>query len=123
MSRVNWFDMSAKNPEKEMKFYQDTFGWKFEKWEGGNMDYWMITTGSDKEQGINGGLSVQGEEGMENVNTIGVQDVDKAIEKIKRNGGTITQDKMTLPGVGYMAYFRDPDGNEFGIMASDEKAR
>lgn len=123
MSRVNWFDMSAKNPEKEMKFFQDTFGWTFEKWEGSNMDYWMITTGSEKEPGINGGLSKKGEETMESVNTIGVKDVDKAVDTIKKNGGTVTTEKMTIPGVGYMAYFKDPEGNEFGIMANDPNAK
>jgi uncharacterized protein len=123
MSRVNWFDVSAKDPDREMKFFQTTFGWTFEKWEGGDMDYWMITTGSEKEPGINGGLSKQSEQAMEPVNTIGVENVDKALQNIKHNGGEVTTGKMTLPGVGYMAYFKDPEGNEFGIMQSDENAK
>jgi predicted enzyme related to lactoylglutathione lyase len=123
MSRVNWFDISAKNPDKEMKFFHETFGWDFKKWEGGNMEYWMINTGSEKEPGINGGLSKESEQTMEPVNTIGVKDVDKTLETIKKNGGTVVEEKMTLPGVGYMAYFKDPEGNEFGIMASDENAK
>jgi uncharacterized protein len=123
MSRVNWFDVSAKDPEREMKFFNATFGWDFRKWEEGNMDYWLITTGSDQEPGINGGLSKESEPVMEPVNTIGVQNVDQAIQSIKQNGGEITTGKMTLPGVGYMAYFKDPEGNEFGIMQSDQNAK
>lgn len=39
-----------------MKFYKDIFGWKFEKWNG-PMEYWILTTGDEKEPGINGGLA------------------------------------------------------------------
>lgn len=31
--------------------------------------------------------------------------------------------KMTIPSIGYHTYCRDPDGNVFGIMQSDENAR
>ena len=37
--------------------------------------------------------------------------------------GTITVPKMAIPGVGWLAYFKDPDGNAFGIMESDMSAR
>jgi uncharacterized protein len=45
------------------------FGWKFQKWDG-PMEYWMVTTGDEKEKGINGGISKRGESGMPNMNTI-----------------------------------------------------
>jgi predicted enzyme related to lactoylglutathione lyase len=38
-------------------------------------------------------------------------------------GGTIVTPKMTLPGIGYLAYFRDPQGNTFGIMKDDPTAK
>jgi predicted enzyme related to lactoylglutathione lyase len=30
---------------------------------------------------------------------------------------------MAVPGVGWMAYFKDPDGNMFGMMERDESAK
>jgi hypothetical protein len=43
------------DPEAVQPFYQDVFGWKFKKFEGGPVEYWLVTTGEDKDPGINGG--------------------------------------------------------------------
>ncbi len=32
MARITHFDISAESPEKLVSFYEDIFGWKFEKW-------------------------------------------------------------------------------------------
>ena len=61
------------------KFYEKVFGWKFYKWDNPSMDYWLITTG-DEGPGINGGMGLQSEESMPNINTINVESLDKAIE-------------------------------------------
>ena len=59
-----------------MNFYRDIFGWKFEKWNG-PMEYRSVTTGDEKEPGINGGFSRENSQLMPNMNTIGVSSVDK----------------------------------------------
>jgi predicted enzyme related to lactoylglutathione lyase len=43
--------------------------------------------------------------------------------KIKANGGELLTDKMAVPMVGYLVYFKDPDGNIFGAMESDPSAK
>ena len=55
-------------------------------------------------------------------NTIDVLSVDEFIGKIEASGGKILMPKMTVPGVGYMAYFEDTEGNTFGIMQADDSA-
>ena len=57
------------------------------------------------------------------VNTIDVPSVDEFIKKVEASGGTIIRPKMAVPGVGYMAYFKDPEGNIFGLMENDESAK
>jgi len=116
MPRVVHFEIYGENPEQLIKFYENVFGWKFEKW--GPLDYWIIKTGEGL--GIDGGL---GKEKNPGVNTIDVPDVDEYLEKIKRDGGTVVAPKMTLPGIGYLAYFKDPQGNVFGIMKDDPTAK
>ena len=64
-----------------------------------------------------------GKEKNPGVNTIDVPDVDEYLEKIKRDGGTVVAPKMNLPGIGYLAYFKDPQGNVFGIMKDDPTAK
>ena len=49
-------------------------------------------------------------------NTTDVPPVDEYIDNIVAQGGTVVAPKMTIPGVGYLAYCNDPEGNIFGIM-------
>lgn len=37
-------------------------------------------------------------------------------------GGLIIVPKMPVPGVGWLLYFRDPDGNIHGAMQNDPAA-
>lgn len=122
MPRVVHFEIDAEKPERAVKFYEKVFGWKIEKWKG-PVDYWLIATGREKEPGIDGGLARRTEAEPSTVNTIDVSSVDEYVKKIASNGGLIIRPKMAVPGVGWMVYFKDPEGNTWGIMESDESAR
>jgi predicted enzyme related to lactoylglutathione lyase len=122
MSRVLHFDLNAKDPNRAIRFYETIFNWKFDKWEG-PMDYWMITTGSDSEPGINGGLGKNDDaSGYETSITIDVKSIDDVIKQIQEFGGDITQQKMAIPGIGWFAQFKDTEGNKLGLMESDPSA-
>ena len=116
MPRVVHFEIYGDKPGQLIDFYKNVFGWKFERW--GPMDYWIIKTGEGP--GIDGGLGKQKNPG---INTIDVSDVDEYIEKIKNAGGTVIVPKTTMPGIGYLAFFKDPQGNVFGIMKNDPTAK
>jgi len=122
MPRPVHFDLTVDNPERAMKFYKDIFGWKFEKWNG-PMEYWMATTGDEKEPGINGGLSKRGESGMPNMNTIGVSSVDKFSSMIQEKGGKILTPKTRIPGGGWFGTCQDTEGNTFGIIEQNPNAK
>jgi predicted enzyme related to lactoylglutathione lyase len=122
MPRVVHFEIDAKKPDRAVSFYEKVFDWKIEKWKG-PADYWLIATGNAKEPGIDGGLSKRTEDRPSTVNTIDVPSVDKFAKKIQENGGKIVRPKMAVPGVGWMVYFTDPEGNVWGLMESDESAR
>jgi predicted enzyme related to lactoylglutathione lyase len=122
MPRVVHFEIDAKKPEKAVQFYEKVFGWKIEKWNG-PVDYWLITTGEKKELGIDGGLSKRTEAMPSTVNTIDVPSVDEYVKKVVKNGGSIIRPKGAVPGVGWLAYFKDPEGNVWGMMQNDPSAR
>jgi predicted enzyme related to lactoylglutathione lyase len=122
MPRVVHFEIDAKKPDRAIKFYEKVFSWKIKKWEG-PVEYYLITTGKESEPGIDGGLSRRTEPEPSTVNTIDVPSVDEFIKKVEASGGTIIRPKMAVPGVGYMAYFKDPEGNIFGMMENDESAK
>jgi predicted enzyme related to lactoylglutathione lyase len=125
MPRPIHFDLKADNPERAINFYREVFGWKFEKWEGGPMEYWMVITGDNqKEPGINGGLSRKdpGRHDMHNMNTVRVSSIDKFSKMIQDKGGKIVTPKTGIPGVGWFATCHDTEGNTFGIMEEDRRA-
>jgi len=122
MAKIVHFDIQGEDPAKLIPFYEKAFGWKFSKCAPetcGGVDYWLIETGSKEEPGIGGGLSKTGEGPA--VNTIGVENIDKAIEGTKANGGSIVNEKCHMPGVGWLAYFKDPQGNTWGLIQEEKK--
>ena len=116
MERVVHFEIPSEKPEECIKFYQNTFGWKFEKW--GDMDYWIANTG-DTNPGINGAVTKKSELNPCVVNTIGVGDINASLESIKKHGGMVLTPVQPIPTIGLFAYCKDPDGNIFGVLQPD----
>src|SRR5438067_34709 len=119
MPRVVHFEIHAEDPQRAIAFYQTLFGWEFSNW--GGQDYWLIKTGDDSAPGINGGLlprrgAIDGQSVIAYVCTVDVPSVDEYTAKIEAGGGQIALPKMPIPGVGWLAYGKDTEGNIFGIM-------
>lgn len=129
MNRVVHFEIHAADPERAARFYETLFGWTCRKWEG-PMPYWLIMTGPDDQPGIHGGLTIrQGPApvGGQGVNafvcTVEVESVDDLVARVPAAGGAIALPKMPVPGVGWLAYFTDPEGNLFGVMQNAADAK
>ncbi len=128
-SPVVHFEIQADDLKRAKAFYEKTFGWKIEQMmtkEQGGMDYWGLTTRPDGTPGINGGLYERPADHKLTTYdcTIQVDDIDAAVEAVKKNGGTIEKEKAEIPGVGWFARAKDTEGNIFGIMqATDWKAQ
>jgi predicted enzyme related to lactoylglutathione lyase len=121
MPRVVHFEVSADDPERAKSFYEGVFGWQFTKWDGPS-PYWLIKTGEDSEPGINGGMFIRrGPAG--HVNTVAVSSVDDYVARVKEAGGEVAMEKMAIPGVGWLAYCKDPEGSLFGLHQMDPSAR
>src|ERR1700736_3476609 len=98
MPRPGHFDISANDPDGLVKFYSSIFGWRFNKWQGGPMEYWVIETGKD-QPGIDGGLRKRNGDPAVTKNTIAVPSVDDFCAKITAAGGKATP-MGGIPGVG-----------------------
>jgi len=121
MPRVVHFEIPADEPDKVAKFYTDVFGWQIHKVEG-PMEYWLVSTGEEGSPGINGGIYRRSPEWGEYVNTLDVSSIDESIAAVEAAGGSIVTPKTAMTGLGWLAYFRDPEGNLFGMMQADETA-
>jgi len=46
-----------------------------------------------------------------------VDDIEEALHRAERLGGTRALDPWEIPGFGRMAVFEDPEGNRVGVWA------
>lgn len=126
MPRVVHFEIHAVEPQRCMGFYQALFGWSFSQF--GAESYWMVTTGPDTAPGINGGIvprrgPVDGQAVIAYVCTVDVDDLDVRCARAGALGGQVVVPKMAIPGVGWLAYAKDTEGNIFGMLQADAAAR
>lgn len=117
MARPIHFELQSKDVEKARKFYSELFGWKFQQF--GEQPYWLAMTGDGP--GIDGGMMPSN--GLQNwVCTMAVEHLDSHLDLVAAAGGVVVVPKMAIPGVGWLAYAKDLDGNIFGMMQEDKGA-
>jgi predicted enzyme related to lactoylglutathione lyase len=127
MNRVIHFEIHASNLDRMQKFYTDVFGWQITDLGGLMGGYRMVNTGENAPgatyPGINGGITprrgptpAEGQPVNAYVCTIGVDDIDAYTDKVKLSGGAPAVEKIQVPGVGWLAYMKDPEGNIFGLL-------
>ena len=136
MNRVIHFEIMADDLDRAQKFYESVFGWKIVSAGGPEFGgYRIIINGPGPEEiakgntvkledwGINGGLMKRNaplpEDGKSpNAFTciVGVVNIDETMKKIEVAGGKLQMSKMQVPTVGALAYYKDTEGNIFGIL-------
>lgn len=122
MPRVIHFEITTDDPERAVKFYEDVFGWKTQRWGGEKQTYWLMNTG-EEGPGIHGGILRRQPGFPPTLNTIGVPSVDEFVKKVVAAGGSVVREKTPIPGIGYQAYCKDTEGNLFGVHQSDPSAK
>ncbi len=90
------------------------------------VDYWLIKTGVATEPGIDGGLMrrrgpgrADGQAVSAYVCTVQVRFVDDYTGRITGAGRALAVPEMAIPGVGWLVYAKDPEGNLLGILHTD----
>ena len=123
MPRAIHFELYADDPERAAKFYADSFEWSVERWQGESGPvYWLLTTGEESLPGINGDIQRRSDPAAATSIILAVSSVDEYAAKIAAAGGRVLRPKFAIPGIGYAAYFRDTEGNRFGIFQEDPTA-
>ena|SRR5579864_977354 len=114
------FAINCNDVERARRFYRFVFDWKSTPW--GPPGFYQVETG-----GVRGALQQRREIvpgkpmfGMEC--TIGVADIEATVAAVLAGGGKIVMPKVTIPTVGTLIFFEDPEGNIVGAMQYDPKA-
>ncbi len=107
--KVVWLEIFADDRGELAGFYTELFGFDFKDYP--DMNYTTLSTGNGDE-GFGIGIGQRTEENP-GVTTIYIEsgDLEADLAAIKGKGGTVVEESMEVPGVGRMAFFKDPGGN------------
>lgn len=115
MNGLCHFEIPAVDMERARKFYQEVFGWESQAFEE---SYAIIKT----PDGVGGGFT-SNRTPVENQGLnlyIEVEDIPKTLGMIKSNGGGEIREKTEIaPDMGYLAVFKDSEGNSVGLWSKD----
>ena len=130
MPTIVHFEIPSDDIERSKKFYNELFGWKFDKWSGSDampegMEYWLISTVDDKGNKALGGdmMKRQSPQQQGITNFFDIKSIQEYSAKVERLGGKVITPKTPVPGMGYFAVCKDTENNGFGIFEADETAK
>jgi predicted enzyme related to lactoylglutathione lyase len=105
--------------ERGKRFYEAVFGWKFQPWGPpgffNTSDPGVMAAVQGRRELVPGVRMT----GMEC--SFGVEDIDATQAAVERMGGKIVMPKVTIPTVGTLIFFEDPEGNFAGAMQYEKK--
>lgn len=130
-SPVVHFEMPYKDAKRLSVFYSNVFGWDMND-AGEQMGNYVVahTTETDENQmvqkpgNINGGFfPYDAKEAGRNIPSfvIEVENLDTAMEEIKKAGGEIAGEPQPIPGIGMWAVFVDTEGNRVSLLEPRQK--
>ncbi len=115
IGRFVWHDHGSPDPAKATGFYGALFGWDYETFKPGEMDYEMIRANGQTHGGFG---SPPGNPPPQWIGHVLVKDVDETILRAEGAGGKILNEPMDIPDVGRMAIIADPQGAVISAFAS-----
>lgn len=115
--RVGWHELLAADWAKAFAFYGELFGWQRA---GADIDpidtYQLFSAG---EQTIGGMFTKRPEDPLPFwLFYFNIGDIDAAAERVKSGGGHVFKGPLELPGGGWIARCRDPQGAAFALQGS-----
>jgi predicted enzyme related to lactoylglutathione lyase len=121
MDSVVHFELPADDFARAKKFYSETFGWQL--MDMPEMNYVLATstevdpaTKMPKMAGaINGGMMKRDGVFQAPSLAISVKNIEEALEKVKTAGGMILKEKTAVSDMGFIAYFKDTEGNVMSV--------
>ena len=114
------FEIPADDVERAKAFYEALFDWKITEMPG-FPGYWGVRV-SDDDNDLHGAMQARQDDAPTPLFYVAVESVDDTVARLEALGGTVMMPKSPVPGMGWLAIFRDPEGNRFGLWQMDPNA-
>ena len=124
MNPVVHFEFPYQEQKRIARFYEQAFGWRSEAL-GEEMGYYVLATTTESDESgpkqpgaINGGFFPKKPDwpAQHPSVVIAVDDIKAAMERVRRAGGTVLGEPMSIPGVGEYVSFTDTEGNRISML-------
>lgn len=124
------FEIHVADVDRAKEFYTGLLGWSFIPMEGGEEVKYHLIEGSDigMEKGVTGGIlsrmgitPAAGSPVRGGTMTFDVSNCDESYAWALANGGAEALPPQDYPGIGRCAYVEDGEGNNVGIIKSEEE--
>jgi predicted enzyme related to lactoylglutathione lyase len=108
---VHW-EITARDGPKQQQFYRELFDWQVST--DNPLNYGYVNTGGG---GINGGIhQPPGVSSSYVTFYVYVDNLQAYLDKATRLGAKTVMPPTTIPNVGNLALFQDPEGNFIGLF-------
>jgi predicted enzyme related to lactoylglutathione lyase len=117
--KVIHIEIPADDTGRAREFYGQLFGIDWQTFEGPT-EYHMF---GDQEEGYGGGLYPRQGADDDRIRVyFNTDEIDATLDRVRELGGSVEEEKNPVPGMGWYAHVRDPEGNKFSFWQSDENA-
>lgn len=114
---VNWFEIPVKDFDRAKNFYETILGSEMQVMEMAGMKSAFFT--ADLQNGVGGSIiESQGYEPSMSGSLIylnGGEDLSIPLSKVEAAGGEVLLPKTSIGSNGFMAHFKDCEGNKVGL--------
>ena len=102
------FEIAAKNPAAQVKFYKELFGWDIVDHNMGDFTYHMVNN-------ADGGIYQTQDGATRVILYIQVDDVGKYLDTVETRGCSRIMGPDAIPDIGTVGIFVDPSGIPVGL--------
>jgi len=117
--QVGWRELHAADGPKAFDFYSQMFGWtKTEAMDMGPLGVYQLFASGGKD--AVGGMMTKMADTPHPMwlYYFVVDGIDSAVERVKKNGGKITNGPMEVPGPAWIIQGTDPQGADFALVGA-----
>ena len=118
------FEIIGTDPGKLRSYYAELFGWEFDTGDAATEavsqpgNYGFVDRSTTGASGINGGVGGGAGYAPRVLFYVSVPDVEAALQKAERLGGTRVLGPDGTPGNLVVGQFTDPEGNLIGVAGT-----